>query len=232
MKKYLLRIFFCVVCAAVIVTSLVIDFKSLPVYARTADFHVVVDAGHGGRDGGAQSRNGTKESDINLEIAKVLSAELKNNDIGVTMTRETRDSLASPFAKNKKRDDMEKRRAIIEKVKPDLVISIHLNSFPSHPAVRGLQTFYPKSENHISKSYAEEIQNTINRSSLNINRHAAVGDYYILECTAYPSVLVECGFLSNPEEERLLKTAEYQKILAHHIAAAVISCSRQTTKEV
>jgi len=225
MKKNILRIFLCGIAIAVVVTSLVFDFKSAPVYARTADFHVVIDAGHGGRDGGAQSKGGIKESDINLAIAKFLSTELKNYGVGVTMTRETRDSLSSPFAKNKKRDDMEKRRQIIEKVKPDLVISIHLNSFPSAPAVRGLQTFFPKSENPMSKNFAEAIQNELNKTSLNINRRAAIGEYFILECTAYPSVLIECGFLSNPEEARLLTTAEYQKILAHHIANAVVSCN-------
>jgi N-acetylmuramoyl-L-alanine amidase len=149
------------------------------------------------------------------------------------MTRETRDSLASPFASNRKREDMEKRRQIIEKVKPDLVISIHLNSFPMHTAIRGLQTFYSASNNAeqntenqenaapTSRVYAEAIQNEFNQSNLNINRQATAADFYMLECTEFPSVLVECGFLSNPEEERLLKTAEYQKIIAKYIADAI-----------
>lgn len=220
MKKYAFQISICAILTVAVIASLAADFVSRPVYARTADFHVVIDAGHGGKDGGASGRSGTTEADINLAIAKFLASELSSRGIGVTMTRETRDSLASPFAKNKKRDDMNKRREIIEKVKPDLIISIHLNSFPSYPGVRGLQTFYAKGA-EVSKNYAIAIQEELNESSLNINRHAAVGDYYILDSTPYPAVLVECGFLSNTEEEKLLKTAEYQKLLAYHIAQAV-----------
>lgn len=223
MKKYAFRILLAAVAVAAVIASLVVDVATRPVYARTGEFHVVVDAGHGGWDGGAVGRGGTVERDVNLAIAKFLSAEFKSRGVGVTMTRETRDSLAGPFAKNKKKDDMEKRRIIIEKVKPDLVISIHLNSLPSHPAVRGLQTFYDKTGEE-SKKYAEVIQTEFNNSHLNINRRAAAGDYFILECTAYPSVLVECGFLSNPAEEKLLKTPEYQRIVAHLIAKAVVNC--------
>lgn len=225
-RKYFLYGFFCVLAVCGIIASLAVDLASRPVHARKGDFHVVIDAGHGGRDGGAMGRSGTKESDINLAISKFLAAELQNHGIGVTLTRETRDSLASPFAKNKKRDDMEKRRAIIEQVKPDLVVSIHLNSFPSHPAVRGLQTFFDKTGEQ-SKVYATAIQKQVNDSSLGIDRRAAVGDYYILECTPYPSVLVECGFLSNPSEEKLLKTEEYQRILARHIARAICLTAAQ-----
>ena len=215
------RFVICIAAAAAVLASLCVDYVTRPVWARTSDVHVVIDAGHGGMDGGAQSRNGTKEADINLAIAKFLETEFKARDVGVTMTRSGRDNLASPFLKNKKKDDMDKRRQIIEKVTPDLVISIHLNNFPSHPAVRGLQTFYEKNSEY-GKLFAEAIQKEFNSSDLNINRTAAIGDYYILNCTEYPSVLVECGFLSNPDDERLLKTTGYQKILAYYIAKAVV----------
>ena len=193
---------------------------TLRVYAREAGFHVVVDAGHGGKDRGASSKNGTYESDINLAIARFLKAELEVRGMGVTMTRETQDWLASPMARNKKKSDMDKRRQIIERVRPDLVISIHLNIFPSDSTVRGLQTFYDQS-GEASRIYAEAIQNEFNNGPMNIKRTAKTGDYYILDCTAFPSVLVECGFLSNPEDERLLNTAEHQRMLAHVIASAV-----------
>lgn len=220
MNKWLkVTVFACVICALVF-SAVFVDARAHTVHARTAEFHVVVDAGHGGRDGGATSTSGTKESDITLAIAKFLRKEFEARGVGVTMTRENHDSLASPFAGNRKKDDMNKRRQIIEKVKPDLVISIHLNNFVSNKSVRGLQTFFAKNSEP-SKSFAEAIQNEINGRGLNTNRKAAVGDYYILKCTESPSVLVECGFLSNLEEEKLLKTAEYQKILAYYIASAV-----------
>jgi len=218
-----LCIAFCVVLCLAAVSSLAFDFSAREVHARTSDFHVVIDAGHGGRDGGAVSRNGTREADINLAIAKLLRQELRSRGIGVTMTRTNSDSLASPFASNKKRSDMEARRKIIETVSPDLVISIHLNSLPSHPGVRGLQTFYDKTSEK-SKTYAEAIQEIFNQSNLDINRRATVGDYFILNCTKYPSVLVECGFLSNSAEERLLKSPQYQKMIAQYIAEAIINC--------
>jgi N-acetylmuramoyl-L-alanine amidase len=211
----------CVALAVAVVASLAFDFSGAQVHARSEGFHIVIDAGHGGRDGGASSRSGTLERDINLAIAKHLKAEFEHRGAGVTLTRANEHSLASPYAKNQKRSDMDERRKIIEQVKPDLVISIHLNSFPSNPAVRGLQTFFDKTGEK-SKEYAQAIQENFNKSSLNINRRATVGDYYILECTAFPSVLVECGFLSNPSEEKLLKTTAYQKMLAQLIASAVI----------
>ena len=194
--------------------------RALRVYARAEGFHVVVDAGHGGLDKGASSKNGTYESDINLAIARFLKTELEVRGIGVTMTRETQDWLAAPGARNKKKSDMDARRRIIERVKPDLIISIHLNIFPGDSSVRGLQTFYDKS-GEASKVYAEAIQNEFNRSPLATNRLARTGDYYMLDSTTYPAVLVECGFLSNPDDERLLNTTEYQRIVAHYVASAI-----------
>lgn len=194
--------------------------RAMRVYARADGFHVVIDAGHGGKDKGAQSRNGTYESDINLAIAKALKVELENRGVGVTMTRETEAWLAAPNARNKKRSDMDARRRIIERVRPDLVISIHLNMFPGDTSVRGLQTFYDK-DGTVSKVYAEAIQNEFNQSPLAINRSARTGDYYILDSTQFPSVLVECGFLSNEDDERLLSSPEYHHILAHYMASAI-----------
>ena len=212
----------CVLLLMAVVTSVAIDFTTRPVHARTADFHVVVDAGHGGRDGGASSRSGTRESEINLAIARFLQNELTTLGIGVTMTRNNNDSLANPLARNQKRSDMDARRRIIESVSPDLVVSIHLNSLPSAPAVRGLQTFFDSSGD-TSRHFAESIQNAFNQSNLNINRRATVGEFYILNATAYPSVLVECGFLSNPTEEKLLKTSDYQRMIAQILAQAINS---------
>jgi len=212
-----------VIFASAILASLIVDFTTMPVYARTKNFHVVIDAGHGGFDGGAVSRNGISEKDINLAISRQLAREFENHGVGVTMTRTNEYSLANPYARDKKRSDMEERKKIIKNVAPDLVISIHLNSFPSIPSVRGLQTFY-NGDSEQSRTYAAAIQTKFNESNLLIKRNPAMGNYFILECTNYPSVLVECGFLSNPSEEKLLQNTEYQKMLATMIAEAIINC--------
>jgi len=217
MKNFLLAVIVCVLAGGY---AFIGAGQSLRVYARADGFHVVIDAGHGGLDKGAESRNGTYESDINLAIARFLKTELQARGIGVTMTRENQDWLASPLARNKKKSDMEARRKIIERVKPNLIISIHLNSFPADSSVRGLQTFYDK-VGTTSKIYAEAIQDEFNKSPLAVNRGAKIGDYYILDSTAFPAVLVECGFLSNADDERLLNTNEYQRIIAYYIATAI-----------
>jgi len=206
---------------AAVIASVVVDFSSMPVHARTHEFHVVIDAGHGGRDGGAVSRCGVKESDINLAIAKFLEVELKSRNIGVTLTRTDQNSLANPFARNQKKSDMEARRKIIERVAPDLVISIHLNSLPSSPGVRGLQVFYDRTGCEKSKQWADVIQQHFNETNLNVNKRPLSGDFFILNCTRFPGVLIECGFLSNQADVRLLVTESYQKMIAQNIAEAI-----------
>ena len=215
-----------VVLGAMFIDNAEVRNEARMVSAQPSGFKVVIDAGHGGQDGGAVSRNGTKEAELNLKIAKELAKELAVRGVAVTMTRTNHESLASPFAKNRKRDDMEKRCALINKTAPDLVISIHLNNFASDRRVRGLQAFYTKGA-ETAKLYAEAVQAEFNRQNPLTSRNATTGDYYILNCTEYPSVLVECGFLSNAEEEKLLKTNEYQRILAHLIATAVTAASAQ-----
>jgi N-acetylmuramoyl-L-alanine amidase len=121
-----------------------------------------------------------------------------------------------------------------------------LNSLASHPAVRGAQVFYAKPTGGATganggnmggatgntganggavsgaQKYASNIQDALNGGNLFFNRRASVGDYFILNCTAYPSVLVECGFLSNPTDEKLLNTEQYQKMIANYIAVGIL----------
>ena len=203
----------------VVAVVMAVPNVDLRVHAKTAGYTVVIDAGHGGKDRGASGKNGIYESDINLAIAKFLRYELQIRGVDVVMTRETGDWLASSFAPNKKRDDLNERRKIIERAKPELVISIHLNTYPDS-SVRGLQCFYNKG-GEISKKYADSVQTEFNYSAMDISRTAKTGDYYILDCTQYPSILVECGFLSNEREEKMLATTEYQRVLAYYIASAV-----------
>lgn len=183
-------------------------------------FTVVIDAGHGGKDRGASGPSGAFESDINLAIALFLKRELVVRGVNVVMTRETVDWLASPLAPNKKKDDMNNRRMIIERAQPNVVISIHLNTFPD-PSVRGLQAFYNPA-NPMGRAFAQTIQAEFNNRE-HINRTAKPADFYILSKTRFPAVLVECGFLSNPQEEQMLQTTAYRRILAYYIATATFN---------
>ena len=180
---------------------------------------VVIDAGHGGIDGGVVGvSTGTKESDINLSISKYLMKYLQNDGYNVVLTRSN--SAAVCDGKYSKRADMRARRDILAAATPDLVISIHCNSYPT-TSVKGAQAFFASSS--IGERFATTVQNYFNEVLNERDRSAAVGDYYILNCSEYPSILCECGFLSNPQEENLLITASYQQKVAYTIYTAVNS---------
>lgn len=181
--------------------------------------HIVLDAGHGGLDNGA-CVNGVSEAVINLQIVKVLAQELQNRGCAVSLTRVDSESLNSPYANNKKVADMAKRREKIQELNPDLVISIHQNTFPSS-SVSGLQCFYAN-ETACSQDYATAIQNQFNQSELPFNKKPKPTDFNLVEHSPCPAVLIECGFLTNPDECQLLQSPTYQQILAYHIATAVI----------
>ena len=184
------------------------------------EFVVVLNAGHGGIDGGSVGYSGTTERVINLDYAKTLKKYLESYGFNVVMTRENLDGLYSEYSTNKKKDDMMERKKIIENANADLVISIHMNSFPLQ-SCRGAQVFYnPESE--ISKSLAESIQSTFVTNLPNARKNIDVGDYYMLNCTNVPSVIVECGFISNAEEEKLLLNEEYREKLFYSILCGVV----------
>lgn len=188
--------------------------------------HIVLDAGHGGHDNGS-SAHGVCEAVLNLEIVKVLETELRNRGCAVSLTRVDSESLNSPYAANKKKDDMAKRRAKIRELNPDLVISIHQNTYPD-ATVSGLQCFYAN-ETPGSKDYATAIQKQFNASGLPFAKQPKATDFNLVEHSPCPAVLIECGFLTNQQELKLLQNKEYQQILAYQIATAIIrEHSRQT----
>lgn len=181
--------------------------------------HVVLDAGHGGFDNGA-CVDGVSEAAINLQIVKILAQELTNHGCAVSFTRVDSESLNSPYASNKKVDDMAKRREKIRGLNPDLVISIHQNTYPL-TSVNGLQCFYAN-ETAGSEDYATAIQTQFNTSGLPFAKKPKPTDFNLVEHSPCPAVLIECGFLTNPRERELLQTPAYQQILAYHIATAVV----------
>ena len=174
---------------------------------------VVLDSGHGGFDPGKESSDGILEKHINLAIAERLKELLEKEGIRVVMTRTDDNGLYTESDSNKKIADMKKRCAIIDAAKADIVVSIHQNSYQS-PEVKGAQVFY-YSESEKGKKLAEVLQKSLieNADPENHRMAKANTSYYILKNTSAPTVIVECGFLSNPEEERLLNTAQYQEKL-------------------
>ena len=192
----------------------------------TGNITIVIDAGHGGADGGVTGiTTGTKESDINLSIAKYLMKYLQDGGYNVVMTRSDSAAVCGGIKYNK-REDMRVRRDIVKAAKPDLVISVHCNAYPVS-SVMGAHAFF--AGNSEGERYALTVQNYFNDVLNDKPRKAAVGDYYILNCSEYPSVLCECGFLSNSKEENLLITASYQEKVAYTIYSAVNSVFGEKT---
>jgi N-acetylmuramoyl-L-alanine amidase len=177
---------------------------------------IAIDPGHGGPDGGAVSKEGAVEKEINLAIALYLRDYLQQAGALVVMTRETDKDLADPeltgYSK-RKTQDLLRRAALIEQNNADLYISIHMNSIPSS-RWHGAQTFYYPGHPD-NKTLAAFIQNEIKQNVGNTNREIKTEEsVYLLKTLKMPGALVEVGFLSNPEEARLLADKTYQKKMA------------------
>lgn len=183
---------------------------------------IVIDAGHGGADPGKVGINGANEKDINLQIALWLKELLEAEGIEVVLTRTDDSGLYSEGTDNKKVEDMRKRCEIITKADPVFTVSIHQNSYPEE-YVKGAQTFY-YGKSQEGKELAEVIQaSLIERLDQENHRTAKANEsYYLLKRTPTPTVIVECGFLSNSQEAELLVTEEYQKKVAFAIHMGVL----------
>lgn len=212
-------------CLVVILTSLITYFAIKNANSVRIVPVIVIDAGHGGIDGGSVGFNGTIERDINLEYAKTLQNYCTKYGMNVIMTRSNEKGLYSIFASNKKRDDMQVRKSIIIKAKPNFVVSIHMNSYKTK-STRGAQVFYEKTSES-SKLLAQSIQNQFVKMLEKPRQSIKDGDYYILNCTSYPSVIVECGFISNQEEETLLLTNDYKSRVCYAILCGIVNYTMQ-----
>lgn len=184
---------------------------------------LVLDAGHGGEDGGAVSLTGVPESQINLAIVLKLRDVLGLYGVDPILLREEDVSLHDEDAKTlreKKRSDLKNRVAAIEKAEGGALISIHQNTYPSG-RYHGAHVFYAPTEG--SRALAEHVQSSI-RTALQPGNERAVkqipSTVYIMNHITCPAILIECGFLTNPEEEALLRDEDYQRRLAAVIAAA------------
>ncbi len=189
------------------------------------NMRIVVDAGHGGIDCGVSGRQTeVKESDLNLSIANALKGVLEDAGFEVIMTRKTQGGLYDTTAKGFKKRDMLRRREIIQNADPALVLSVHQNFYPAK-GTRGAQTFYfaQSEEGEALALSVQENLNALYEGQGAKPRKVMKGEYFILRCAPCPSILVECGFLSNAEDERLLQTPAWQKSIAESIAAGVLA---------
>lgn len=187
---------------------------------NSSDCTIVIDVGHGGNDPGKVSNSGTEEKQINLQIATSLKNQLSEKGFHVFLTRESDSNLSDPLASNQKRSDLNNRILFFQKHKADLVISIHQNSY-TDPSIHGAQTFY-QTGNSKSKLLATCLQNQLTLLDPTNKRLAKESDsYFILKNCNAPIVLIECGFLSNPNEEALLISSQYQSQISTAITNGI-----------
>jgi N-acetylmuramoyl-L-alanine amidase len=221
MKKYKLSI----ICLLLCLVSFwsIFHHNILSVFSTKRERNVIViDVGHGGNDPGKVSADGIKETDVNLEIANYLKDYLIAQDYIVYMTRETDCGLHDEHASNKKTSDLKNRIQFFTEKKAALVVSIHQNSY-SDTIQHGAQTFYYSTSDQ-SKMLAGHIQSSLlELDDTNTRKEKSSDSYYLLKNSSMPAVIVECGFLSNPEETAKLTDANYQKRLAYAISLGICS---------
>lgn len=183
---------------------------------------IVIDPGHGGDDPGMIGSSGINERVLNLVYAKKLAALLEAEGFRVVLTRETEDGLYDADADNKKAQDMQRRCAIIAEENPVLSVSIHQNSY-SDPSVKGPQVFYYK-QSVEGERLAAAIQNSLNTELEPERPRVQEGNstYYILKRSTSTTVIVECGFLTNAEEEARLQEEDYQDRVAQAICDGIL----------
>ena len=189
-----------------------VETVSLPVTNKV----IVVDAGHGIPDEWAESNNGTTEAQTNLKIALKLQNLLEQSGATVLLTRSDENAiydLDSETLREKKVSDIHNRVKIGNESSADIFVSIHLNKIPQEQ-YWGWQCFY--NQNDKSKILAEKLQENLNEAIQKGNKRVPMklDNVYIMKNVQIPISIVECGFLSNEEEEKLLLTDEYQEKLA------------------
>lgn len=182
---------------------------------------IILDAGHGGIDVGAVGKNGTLESDLNLDYCLTLKNMFEDYGVNVVLTRQDKNGLYREFKSGFKMEDMRKRREIIQTTRHDLLISIHMNKF-SASSSRGAQVYYDE-EKQVGKELAENLQRIFQKQLPFARKETQSADLYVLKSTNAPSILIECGFLSNPQEEKMLLEKEHKQNLCYCIVASVLA---------
>ena len=220
-----------IISIAIIVTSLLIvkvrnASADVMEYMPVANKTIVLDAGHGGIDPGAMNKDKTiLEKDVNLEITKKLRDLLESSGATVIMTRDRDVSLyqedGNKTTRQKYNENLKNRKKIINESNADIFVSIHLNAF-EQSKYYGAQTFYPKGKDD-GKELAQFIQDELKRvvDQDNDRKIKPRDDIYLLKNATMPSVLIECGFLSNEKESQLLADSKYQDKIAWAIYVGI-----------
>lgn len=190
---------------------------------------IVLDAGHGGMDPGKVGINNALEKDINLSIVLKLKKLLEKEGFQVSLTRTSDQLLAAPNSTSQKKDDMIARIEMVKQLDPYFTISIHQNSFPDS-SVSGPQVFYYK-DSIESATMAQVLQDILNNQLEPAKKRSpqANTNYYLLTRTPTPTVIVECGFLSNQAEADLLIQEDYQSRVAHAIYLGILAYYEAST---
>ena len=213
MNKYKLLIIICFFLLTLTLPKVTATVKNLNLIGKV----IVLDAGHGGKDDGAVNSK-IIERDLNLILVKKLEKELVSQGAIVYLTREDENDLSTTTV-NRKRSDLYNRAKYIDKISPDMYISIHLNS-SSSPSWRGLQIFYT-SKNEKNKLIAETITNHLKEKMSNIREIKKDNTYYMYKHISSPGILIEAGFISNPSDNYLLRNEEYQDKLIIAISEGI-----------
>lgn len=182
----------------------------VPAVGNISEFCVIIDAGHGGSDGGTVSGE-VIEKDINLSAALKLKAILEDDDIEVLLTRSADEDMS-----------LAQRALAANDSHADFFISLHCNYYEDDAGIAGLECYYGSPEATESKAYAESIIQAVSLSGDIEAREAKSESYYVLQNTQMPAVLVEMGFLSNASERRKLSSDDYQEMLSQRIAEGIL----------
>lgn len=220
-KKY--KSLIIIFCTLIIFSIQTIKAEELPLFGVI----ITVDAGHGGRDPGTSYGN-IEEKDINLEISKKLEKELIKNGAIVYMVRDSDIDLSSIYDSRKKRGDLYRRIKFIEKNKSDLYLSIHLNWY-KNSTYRGAEILY-NGINKNNKILATSIQEQFNKE-IGTKRKIKTTDLYLYRNTRTSGVLIECGFISNYQDRKLVTTKEGQNKISEIITEGVIDYLKKINKE-
>jgi N-acetylmuramoyl-L-alanine amidase len=215
----------CFLLTAISLLTLFNHYGKCAVTASRQKTVIVLDVGHGGSDPGKVSTDGIQEKDVNLQIALYLKDYLIAQDYTVFMTRETDQGLYDENVSNKKVSDLNNRIQFFEKKNAACVVSIHQNSYPDS-SVHGAQTFYyagSKEGEDLAKSVQDAL---LALDDTNTRQEKSNDSYYLLKHSSVPAIIVECGFLSNPDEAARLTDANYQKQLAFAISKGVCNYTK------
>lgn len=216
-KSLLLTVFFLILFSIQIISA-----KTLPLQ----DTIIMVDPGHGGRDSGTYYGT-VLEKDINLKISKQLEKTLTQQGAIVYMTRKRDIDLSSIYDSEKKRGDLYRRLLLIKEKKCDLYVSIHINWYDDSN-LKGAEVLY-NPINKSNKVLATEIMNSF-KEDLQSNRNVKTTDLYMYRNITVPGVLIECGYLSNPTERKLLQDKKYQELLANSITKGIVGFLKKENK--